>query len=429
MLNIIKNFIRDKSVLILGFGKEGKSTYNVLRQVNGYKKLDISDKFELDVKLSEEHKIITGDIYMDYLDAYDIVFKSPGIVLPKSPEEYRCYITSQTDIFLKNYGRQTIGITGTKGKSTVSTLTNHVLKTNGKDVILAGNIGVPVFDIIDKIKPSTTIVLELSCHQLQFSKSSPAVAILLNIFEDHLDHYKTFENYAKSKTNIYKYQCALDTLFCTIDFMPNKEDVSSRIVTVNKDILPFSSLEEIEDVKLKGTHNLLNTAFVYNICKHFDISDDDFIKSLKSYIPLPHRLEHIGVKNDVDYYDDSISTTVESTISAINSIKNIDTIIIGGMDRKIDYSNLVTFLMDSSVTNIILMYESGKKIYDMLEEEIHDKNTKNIVHVPNLYEASDLAMNCTKPKTACVLSPAAASYGDFKNFEERGEVFKKIIFE
>lgn len=428
MIDIIKDFINNQSVLILGFGKEGQSTYNMLKKVGGYSKLDIADKLDITIQLDESHQLITGETYMDFLDCYDIVFKSPGIVLPRKPEEYNCYIASQTDIFIKNYARQIIGITGTKGKSTVSTLTNHILRATSQDVILGGNIGIPVFDIIDDITPSTIIILELSCHQLEYCYNSPAIAIFLNLFEDHLDHYGTFDNYAKAKTNIYKHQYSLDTLFCISEFSPNKEDCPSRIVHIDKNILPFDTLESIEGVTLKGTHNLINVAFVYNICKLFNIDDTQFIQALQSYTPLPHRLQFIGTKNEVDYYDDSISTTVESTISAINSIPNADTILIGGMDRTIDYSNLVTFLLDSQVTNIILMYQSGHKILNMLNAANTNNHNKNIVYVDNLRMACDLAIKCSKPNTACILSPAAASYGYFKNFEERGDVFKEYVF-
>ena len=426
MLNRIKELIQNKRVLILGYGKEGQSTYRILQQIRAYSQLDIADKAINDHDISSEHIFLSGSNYMDSLDTYDVVFKSPGIVLPKNPTDYSCSFTSQTDIFLNEYDSQTIGITGTKGKSTVATLLYHVLNTNGFDCLLAGNIGIPVFDIFDKIMPKTVVVLELSCHQLEYCNHSPATAMLLNIFEDHLDHYGSFENYARAKANIYKYQSANDTLFCHSDYLPSKAECFSNIMPLNSSNMPFGNLELMAGVKLRGVHNLLNCAFVYEVCKTFGVSKRDFIISLQSYNPLPHRMEFIGEKSGVDYYDDSISTTVESAISAVKSIPNAKVILLGGMDRGIDYSELVKFISQSNLSHVILMYESGKKIYDLMQKL--PVVIPEIIYADDLYNATKLAQKYAKSGTSCILSPASASYGDFKNFEERGNVFKKLIF-
>ena len=429
MINKIEKLIHNKRVLILGFGREGQSTYHMLKQAPSYLQLDIADKLMDRPDIGEEHNFLNGDSYMDSMDSYDIVFKSPGIVLPKNPEEYSCCITSQTDVYLSEYSRQTIGITGTKGKSTVSSLLYHTLHTNGVESLFAGNIGIPVFDVIDKITPNTVVVLELSCHQLEYCYHSPSMSILLNVYEDHLDHYKTFENYAKSKTHIYKHQFTLDTLFTIPEFLPDKKDCPARMAQVTTDCLPFERLEAVEGAKLRGNHNLINCAFVYQVCQFWGISDEAFVTAVENFQPLPHRLEFIGTKHGVDYYDDSISTTVESAISAVKSIGNAKTLLLGGMDRGIDYTPLVDFLLQSDITHVILMYESGKRIYDMLKakESRATSISPEFIHVDNLYQATQLASKYTQAGTACILSPASASYGDFKNFEERGNVFKELV--
>jgi UDP-N-acetylmuramoylalanine--D-glutamate ligase len=198
-------------------------------------------------------------------------------------------------------------------------------------------------------------------------------------------------------------------------------------MVIEKESLPFKSLEKIGGVKLRGVNNLVNCAFVYNIAKSFGISDQEFIDSLKSYTPLSHRLELLGSLNGVDYYDDSISTTVESTINAIESIPNASTILLGGMDRGIDYTALVDYLANSKISNVICMYESGKRIYDMLKKL--ESTNLNLFYCDNLLKAAETAKKHARPGTSCLLSPASASYGDFKNFEERGNVFKTIIFD
>ncbi|CRZ33534.1 UDP-N-acetylmuramoylalanine--D-glutamate ligase [Herbinix hemicellulosilytica] len=428
MIELLTDIVKNKNVLILGFGKEGQSTYNLLNKLNVCKRLDISDIKMPDYKFSSETMVYTGDTYLDCLDSYDLVFKSPGVVLPKDIHEYKCRITSQTEVFLAAYRRQVIGITGTKGKSTVSTLLYHVLSNSNVKCILAGNIGTPVFDVIDNIDKDTVIVLELSCHQLEYCNYSPAIAVLLNIYEDHLDHYKSFEAYKKAKKNIFLHQHASDTLYCGEEVILDNDEAISRVFYINADILPFKSFESIGDVKLKGVHNLKNCAFVYAISKNFGVSDDGFISLLQTYKPLRHRLEYIGTKHGVEYYDDSISTTVESTINAIKSIENVETIILGGMDRGIDYTNLIRFLLNSKIKNILLIYESGKRIYELFKQET-DLHNKKIIYCSDLERAIKMAQDVTSKGTACLLSPASASYGHFKNFEERGDAFKHLLFD
>ncbi len=428
LFDVLRELVENRKVLILGFGKEGKSTYKLLRELKLCSKIDIADIKIHDDFDETDTKFFFGEHYLDNMNLYDIVFKSPGIVLPNGIEQYNCTITSQTEVFLKAYSRQVIGITGTKGKSTVSSLFYHVLNNNNISCLLAGNIGIPVFDIIKDINDDTVVILELSCHQLEYCMYSPSVAILLNIFEDHLDHYGTFEKYKAVKKNVYLYQRPLDTLYCSDSIVLDRKEFLSRVYYVNTSNLPLNSLDTDSGILLRGHHNLENCAFVYEISRSFGISDEEFITSLQTYRPLRHRLEFIGAKKGVNYYDDSISTTVESTISAINSIDNASTIIIGGMDRGINYTPLVDFLSNSKITNIILMYESGKRIYNMLLESKYIRDDLNIVFEPDLYTATDTAQKVSLSGTACILSPASASYNDFKNFEERGMVFKEILF-
>jgi UDP-N-acetylmuramoylalanine--D-glutamate ligase len=424
MMDLLSKLISGKRVLLLGFGKEGQATYKMLKNIGLYTELGIAD-IHHPGNVSDA-VIYSGEGYLDHIDDYDVVFKSPGVVLPKDYREYACKITSQTEIFLQAFNRQVIGITGTKGKSTVSSLLYHVLHTSQVPCIIAGNIGTPVFEIAKDVKPETVVVLEISCHQLEICEFSPAISVLLNLYEDHLDRYKTFENYVRAKKNIYLHQHPLDVLYCDKSVMPSRKESKSRTIVVERDHLPFQSLEEIDGVKLRGSHNLGNCAFVYSIAKSFGITDEEFIESLKSYTPLHHRLELIGSKNGVDYYDDSISTTVESTINAIESIPNVSTVLLGGMDRGIDYTGLVSYLARSRIANVICMYESGKRIYEMLKN-LESANPK-LFYCMTLYEAAAVSEKYAMPGTACILSPASASYGDFKNFEERGDVFKSILF-
>ena len=365
------------------------------------------------------------------------MFKSPGVVLPKPFSEYKALITSQAEYFLKVYGSQTIGITGTKGKSTTTTLIYHELKENGFDTLLVGNIGIPAFHLIDEIKENTKIVFELSCHQLEYGKYSPHIGVYLNVFPEHLDHYGSFEKYRASKENIYKNQSEKDQLYCGTGVIPKEGEAKSAVTViydfnrVENDFISHKSYTtgiNEDEISLKGFHNFFDIAVAFAVCTDLGISVEGFNKALKTYKTLPHRLEFVGNIDGVKYYDDSISTIPETAIEAMNTIKDTDTIIIGGMDRGIDYEPLIKYLETSSVPNIILMETTGARIKEEVKMGYMELNNSERLHiVDNLAEAVKLAKKLTGKGKSCVMSPAAASYGIFKNFEERGEVFKRLV--
>ena len=224
MLEKLLEFLKDKKILILGVGKEGKSTYDFLRKNFPDKKLFIADKnTELLEKYPEfiedmELEISMGEQYLNGIEQYDLIIKSPGISFKNIDiSTFRDKITNQLQLLLQYVNVFTIGITGTKGKSTTSSIIYKVLKDQGKEVFLLGNIGDPIFHNIEKLTSQSIVVLELSSHALQYVKNSPNISILLNIYEEHLDHYKSFEEYADSKFNIAKYQKAKDVLIYNYD--------------------------------------------------------------------------------------------------------------------------------------------------------------------------------------------------------------------
>lgn len=445
MLDLLRRFIKNRSVLILGFGKEGKSTYRLLSSLGGYKSLAIADMSGIDYEFVTPVDIITGKEYQKNLNNYDIIFKSPGVVPEGDISRLRSKLTSQTEVFMKAYRNNIIGITGTKGKSTTASLLAHILKNAGLPCVLMGNIGVPAFDILPSLSSDTIIVNELSSHQLEYISVSPHIAVLLNIYEDHLDHYGTFDKYIKAKKNIYLHQTSDDILICNSNIVPaagecravvyTASDYMSRKGHSNPDI--WAEGEDIcfashrinipaQSIKLLGRHNYYNMAVAYAIGKLLRISDSDFLNGVKSYQPLPHRMEFIGEWDGVKYFDDSISTVCQTTIQAISSLPDVDTVLIGGMDRGIDYGPLIKFLAGSTVANIILMYDTGGRIYSEMGKTYPELLGRTRL-VGTLEEAVSLAKSLTRKGGTCLLSPAAASYGLFKNFEERGDTFKKYI--
>jgi UDP-N-acetylmuramoylalanine--D-glutamate ligase len=402
--------IRGQRVLVLGYGKEGRSTLRALAALGGARYIDIADMAHISPHPPGARRCVTGKGYLDVLDRYDIVFKSPGVALPREPAGYGCHVTSQTELFLAARGAQTIGVTGTKGKSTVTTIIRHALAANGVDCVMAGNIGIPFFDAEERIGPKTVVAAELSCHQLEHCAYSPHTALLLNLFEDHLDRYGIFERYAAAKANIYKHQPDTGIFFCPPD--------------CGEELAPPGTVQALAECGLIGKHNLANCAFAYAACALTGISPEDFVRALRSYKPLPHRLEFIGNAGGVDYYDDSISTTAESAVSAAQSVANISVLILGGMDRGIDYSALVDFLPRSGLRGVVLMYASGKRIHGLLSAA--DTRGLEVVLTEDLEGAVAAARRIAPPGSAVVLSPAAASYGAFRDFTERGKAFAAL---
>ncbi len=335
-------------------------------------------------------------------------------------------ITSQTDIFLQLYSKQTIGISGTKGKSTTSNLVYKILLEQGFDTLLAGNIGVPLLDILPSIKEDTIIVAELSAHQLQFIHTSPKVSILLNLFEEHLDHFVDYSEYINSKYHIASLQTKDDTFIYNLDSSDIKTLINN--LPIKSNLLTFSKSEslEIEPDYLKGEHNLMNINAALLATQAFGAEKSKALKTAKSFMPLSHRLEFVAEKNGVKYYNDSISTIPQASIEAIKALKEVQTIILGGMDRGIDYSPLTEQIDNFKIKNIVFVGQAGRR----MKNEMQEKVNKFQILVSDDY--SEIVKWCsvnTEKGMICLLSPAASSYDMFKNFEHRGEVFSKLVKE
>lgn len=451
MIEEIIEFFKNKKIMILGFGIEGKSTYNFIRRylpsislVVAYNKSNFEEETKY-LNKDKNLKFITGDTYLENLEKYDIIMKSPGISFKNIDiSKFEDKITSQLELFLENNKSLSIGITGTKGKSTTSSLIYQIIYNQGKNVELLGNIGLPIFDEIEKIKENTITVLEISSHALQYIRKSPNISILLNLFEEHLDHYKSFEEYGNAKFNIFKFQNKNDIAIFNLDNNNMKEKryfykKTDYAVTMNNNInnltenTVYLKDEYIcinnrkvyninENRKLKGSHNLNDIMFALTISKVLDLNLEKAIKSINEFNPLEHRLEYVGKFENIEYYNDSIATIPEATIESIKALENVNTLIVGGNDRGVNQENLIEFLKSSSIENILCLPKTGEYIYESLKT-----GNKKVIKVIDMQEAVRLAKELTRKNTICLLSPAASSYGYFKNFKERGNIFKQYI--
>lgn len=431
-------------VLILGFGREGRSTFRLLRKYFPGYILSIADQSLLVSKLPEvvndlNTKLFLGENYLDSILSHDLIFKSPGISLNGKKIDKKIKITSQTDIFLSLFSKQTIGVTGTKGKSTTVSLIYHFLKNNGKKAVLLGNIGVPPFDKLDEIQPETLVVFEMSAHQLQLIHHSPHIAVLLNLFPEHLDHFSSLEKYFSAKMNIGKFQENGDTIIVEEAISSLFPDIkSSKLVfgpsnkldaVFSKNQIIFSTGDYVvnlneEKIPLVGEHNLNNLMAAMLAANEAGVGFADSLRCLPTFKTLPHRLEYVGNFGGINFYNDSISTVPESAIAAVKSLTEVDTLILGGFDRGINYEKLIDFVSKSDILNLIFLGKAGDEMLKLFGKEI--KKTKNFVRVNNLQEAFQAIKSCAKMGSTCLLSPAAASYDQFHNFEHRGDVFKEL---
>ena len=386
----------------------------------------------------------TGSQGLDF-EGFDYIFKSPGIPVFK-PEKIIDRLTSQTEVFLTAFGKNTFGITGTKGKSTTSSLLYHLLKKHDDNTIFVGNIGIPCFDYIDSVNESTSVVFEMSCHQLEFVKHSPHVGVVLNLYEEHLDHYVTMENYIKAKSHVFSCQDENDIVILncsdidTLSVYPRAgklitacdglsenvpADISVNGCTIT---VPHGTVEiHPQDTCLVGKHNLYNIGVDYFICKEiFNMSDEEFRTSLASFRPLAHRLEKVGTFGGVTYYDDSISTICRSAINAVKSLGNVGTLILGGMDRGIDYNDLARFLTTAEIDSIVLVGQTTERMEALFREYGIDRRIR-IYPCYYFDKGVAKAKEVTAKGKICLLSPAASSYDMFKNFEVRGDEFQRLV--
>ncbi|MGN1338023.1 MAG: UDP-N-acetylmuramoyl-L-alanine--D-glutamate ligase [Candidatus Coprovivens sp.] len=443
MQNKIIELLQNKKIAILGFGLEGKSTYNFIRKHLPNKELTIIDQKDISNSINDSNvTIISGDNYLENLNQFDLIIKTPGISLKDiDTTKIKDKIYSQLELLLEVNAKNVIGITGTKGKSTTTTLIYNVIKEQNNNTYLAGNIGIPIFDEIDKFNEDTIIVVEMSSHQLEFVRKSPHIGIILNLYQDHLDHAGSVEHYHECKLHMFDYQNENDiAIYCSDNsnlnnIMKNK-DYKQKIYKIQKEYNEnYVSLKDnkvyykneilyIDDNKrnLLGIHNLENIMIVSLIAKILNLNLEKAKKTIDEFKGLEHRLELVGKYNNIIYYNDTIATIPEATISGIEALQNVNTLIFGGMDRGIDYTPLINYLNKNNVENLICMPETGYKIGKQLEN-----TNKNIFYAETLDEAVKIAKRETKKETICLLSPAAPSYNYFKNYIEKGNKYKELI--
>jgi len=406
-------------ILILGFAREGQSTKNFLHKRFPDLQIDTADQKD-------------GPDYLKHLRDYQIIVKTPGIPphLPEiiSAKKSGVFFTSQTQIFFELCPAKIIGVTGTKGKSTTASLIHHVLSTNGIPCHLVGNIGRPALDYLDDIKKDDWVVMELSSYQLMDLQKSPHIAVLQNIYPDHLDYHTDFTEYQNAKLTITKYQTPADYLITAID-IPTK---AKKII-----IKP----EPIES-QLLGRHNLYNIQPAIIIGKLLKIPKEEILAAIKTFEPLDTRLTKVGVVNGVIFYEDVLATIPEATIAALDAFPSgVTTLIAGGHERKQNYSELAHKILDTGIKSLVLFPATGVRIEQALKNLsplpagrqdpplLNQERGAGVrcYHVTSMNEAVQLAFSHTASGEIVLLSPAAPSFTLFKDYRDESSQYRAAI--
>jgi len=431
-----------KRILIIGYGVEGRATEAFLKKYCPNAQIGIADKKD-------------GENYLDKQSGYDLAIKSPGV----PPDLVTILYTTATNIFFANCKGKIIGVTGTKGKSTTCTLIYEMLKNAEKDVYLGGNIGEPPINFLDKLNDESWIVLELSSFQLEDIKNPPShkategqgvphIAVLLMITSDHLDYHKDIKQYIEAKRNILKYQTPNDFAIINRDYpaanesdilTPGKVFYVSRERETDNACFAFDGKIKVRiegkderflktsDLRIAGKHNIENVCAAVMAAKLADVSAEAIVRVLRTFSGLPDRLEYAGKKRGIIFYNDSLSTIPEAAVEAIKTFTNkVETLIAGGHERGIDYTGLGKYLAKSSVRTMILFPPSGDRIWQAVVAAGGDKRIIKY-DVSSMHEAIVYASEETSSGKICLLSPASASFGIFKNYKDRANQFKKEI--
>lgn len=390
-----------QSVVIVGYGREGHATRRWLRRTYPWIKVGVVDRAD-------------GRQYLDRLDQYDRAIKTPG-QRDTIPIPY----TTATNLFFGHAEATIVGVTGTKGKSTTASVIGHVLKTGGRRVDVLGNIGRPMLDRLrHPIASGTIMVLELSSFQLADLPRSPDIAVLLNVYPEHLDVHGNIESYARAKAHITANQFPGDI------FVYNQHDRRARAIarqTLATTVAISSRLPvALTETKLQGEHWREDIGAAVAVARQLGVSEQRIRQGLRTFKPLPHRLQVLGTFRGITFIDDAISTTPESTMAALRACPAADTVFLGGTDRGYDFRQLERLIHASRVRNVVLFPDTGRHIFRTFKK-------LRILHTRQMKVAVQFAYAVTRPGRVCLLSCASPSYSLWKNFEAKGDEFQRWV--
>lgn len=441
---------------MLGFGVEGAAVAEfLLGQGARVSVVESKSGKEFDPELVKRLSASGAVFFFENAEAEfgktDAIIRSPGIP-PNHPwlraaAEDSIPITSGSEIFFERAPATVVGVTGTKGKGTTSSFLYEMLKDAGKDAYLLGNIGVPALSVLSKLNRDSIVVYELSSFQLLEIKKSPHIAVVLMITEDHMDFHGSRDEYTSAKQNIVRFQTAGDMVIGNSDYEESRRIAASSLgrkfwvsrfkeqkegayldgenLVISKDGQKYVVADK-KDISIYGAHNLENALAACMAGALLGLSTESIRRGLQKFKGLPHRLELVSEKNKVKFFDDSISTTPESTIAAIRAFEDPKILILGGSSKNADFSGLAKEISSNkSVKALIGLGEEWERIVAAVDKA--GRKDISAVRARNMKEAVRAASSLSEAGDVVLLSPACASFGMFRDYKERGEQFEREV--
>lgn len=435
----------NKKMFILGMARSGYEVAKVLAKHNC--DIVITDMKEQDNDKVKELKeiginLIITDKPEDLLDdSFNYVVKNPGIKLDHpvclKANSLNIPIINELEVAYHYLPKNVkiVGITGSNGKTTTTTLTYNILKEAGLPVHLGGNIGYPMCSLLERVKENDILVLEVSGHQMHdFKDFKIDIGVLTNLTQVHLDHFKTYENYIKNKVKIFNHHTNNDIAILNgnnLDVLDNTKDIKSKKIyfsaykecdaCIKNDAIYYKEeIIKLDEIKLKGKHNYENIMCAVIVAKQFNVSNDIIKKVLTNFGGVEHRLEYVKTINSREFYNDSKATNVVSTIIALDSFNKPTYLLLGGLDRGHSFDDLLPHM--KNVKAVVCYGQTKDRILDFC-----NKNNITCYKKDNLEESIKKAYELSVDNSVILLSPACASWDQYAKFEDRGDEFKKVV--
>ncbi len=456
-LKEFNEYIKYRKVAIIGLGVSNLPLLDYLYEKKAQvtifddRTIDKVSKNIIDKITTYGFEFYFGKDCLEKLKGFNIIFRSPSCLPTKAElqEEMNrgAIVTTEVEMLMEMCPCKIIGVTGSDGKTTTTSMISEILQKAGYNTFLGGNIGTPLFTRLPEIKPDDIVVLELSSFQLMNMKISPDIAVITNITPNHLNIHKDYEEYIDSKKNIFKYQNEDGILILNYDnditrecakeakgkviFFSSKTKLDNGFI-VDKDVVKECEdkvrkhILNVDEVILRGNHNYQNIATALATTKTL-VDTDVAVQVIKEFKPVKHRIEFIKEINGVKWYNDSASSSPTRTLSGINAFKENIILIAGGYDKNLDYGPLAKTIVQK-VSTLILIGQTAEKIFDVVKEEA-DKQKKsiNINICDSLEQTVEIAKKSAKRGDIVLFSPASASFDMFKDFADRGEKFKNLV--
>ena len=456
-LEEFNEYIRFRKVAVIGLGVSNlpllEYLYNKKAQVTVFDERTLEEIPEETINKINTYEFDTffGKNCLENLNGFNVIFRSPSC-LPTRPELQKeadrgAIVTTEVEMLMEMCPCKIIGVTGSDGKTTTTSLINAILQHAGYRTFLGGNIGTPLFTKLPEMEPNDIVVLELSSFQLMNMNISPDIAVITNITPNHLNIHKDYQEYIDAKKCIFKNQKENGILILNYDnditrecskeangkviFFSSKTKLDSGFI-VDDDIIKECNdgirkhILNTDEVILRGNHNFQNIATALAATKTL-VDTDVAVEAIKKFRPVEHRIEFVREIDGVKWYNDSASSSPTRTISGLNAFKENIILIAGGYDKNLEYEPLAKPVVDK-VSTLILIGQTAEKIYDVVKKESEKENKKiNINMCDTLEQTIEIAKKSAKKGDVVLFSPASASFDVFKNFADRGNKFKDLV--